>query len=59
LLSTPQRQNDLRNQTHRELVNRPFQFRKRSQHFIGADDETLSVAMRANNPDRSPLRINR
>jgi hypothetical protein len=34
LLSTPQRQSDLRDQTHREVVNRPFQFNKRSQLFI-------------------------
>jgi len=27
------------NQIHRELVNRPFQFQKRSQYFFGADDE--------------------
>src|SRR5215813_7346445 len=37
----------LEDQTHRELVNRPFQFQKRSQHLIGRDNETLSVAMRA------------
>jgi hypothetical protein len=45
----------LQGQTHRELVNRPFQLNKRSQYFFGADDETLPVAMRVNNPDRSPL----
>jgi hypothetical protein len=39
-------------------MNRPLQFQKRGQHFIGADDETLSVAMRVNDPNRSPLRIN-
>jgi hypothetical protein len=39
----------------RELL---FQFHERSQHFIGAHDETLSVtAMRVNNPNRSPLNI--
>jgi hypothetical protein len=48
----------LRDQIHREFVNRPFQFDKRSQYFIGADDETLSVAMRVNDPDCSPFRIN-
>jgi hypothetical protein len=32
-------------------VYRPFQFNKRSQYFFDADDETLSVAMRVNNPD--------
>jgi hypothetical protein len=36
---TPQCQSDLRNQIHRELVNRPFQFQKRSQYFIGTHDE--------------------
>jgi hypothetical protein len=46
-------------QTHRELVNRPFQFQKRSQHFIGSHDETLSVTMRVQNPDRSPFAIHR
>jgi hypothetical protein len=36
----------------------PFQFHKRGQLFIGAHDETPSlVAMRVNNPDRSPARI--
>jgi hypothetical protein len=48
----------LRDQTDRERMNRPLQFQKRGQHFIGADDETLSVAMRVNDPNRSPLRIN-
>jgi hypothetical protein len=47
----------LRDQTHRELVYRPLQFKERGQDFIGAHDETLSVAMRVNNPDRAPLRI--
>jgi hypothetical protein len=37
---------------------RPLQFHEGSQDFVGADDETLSVAMRVNNPDCSPLRIN-
>ena len=32
----------LQHRIHRELVNRPFQFQKRSQHFIGAHNETLS-----------------
>jgi len=48
---------DLRNQIHREFVNRPFQFHKRSQLFICAHDETVSVAMRVNDPDRLPLKI--
>jgi hypothetical protein len=43
---------------HRELVCRPLQFHERSQDFIGADDETLSVAMRVYNPDPSPFGIN-
>jgi hypothetical protein len=47
----------LRDQTHRELVDRPLQFHKRSPHFIGAHDETLSVAMRVHYPDRSPFKI--
>ena len=34
---------------HREPVYRPLQSQKRSQYFICADDETLSVAMRVNN----------
>jgi hypothetical protein len=34
----------LQYQTHRELVNRAFQFHKRSEDFIRAHDETLSVA---------------
>jgi hypothetical protein len=48
----------IRDQTHRELVYRLLQFFGRSQHFIGADDEAFSVAMRINNPDRSALGIN-
>ena len=47
----------LRYQTHRELVYRALQFQERSQHFIGTHDETLSVAMSVNDPDRSPLGI--
>jgi hypothetical protein len=58
LLSTRQRQNDLRDQTHRELVNRPSKFNKRSQRFVCAHDETLSVTMHVDNPDRSPFGIN-
>jgi len=45
----------LRDQTHRELVYGPLQFNKRSQQFIGARNETLSVAMRVCNPNRSPV----
>jgi hypothetical protein len=40
-------------------VYRPLQFHERSQHFIGADDETLPVAMRVNNPDCAPFAIQR
>jgi hypothetical protein len=47
----------LRDQTHRELVYRSLQFQKRSQLFIGTHHETLSVAMRVNDPVCSPLRI--
>jgi hypothetical protein len=35
-------------------VYRPLQFQERNQDFIGSHDETLSVAMRVHNPDRSP-----
>jgi hypothetical protein len=45
-------------QTHRELVYRPLQFHERSQHLIGAHNETLSVTVRGHNPDRSPFAIN-
>ena len=39
-------------------ANRGFQFRKRSQDFIGSHNETLSVAsMCVSNPDCSPLGI--
>jgi len=37
--------------------NRRVKFDKRSQLFIGTHKKTLSVAMRVNNPDRSPLAI--
>ena len=37
-----------------------FQFQKRSQLFIRAQNDTLSVAaMRVRNPDRSSVGINR
>jgi hypothetical protein len=32
-------------QIHLELVYRPLQLDERGQHFIGADDESRSVAM--------------
>jgi hypothetical protein len=42
------------------MVNRRFQFQKCSQLFIRVHNETLPViAVCINNPDRSPLRINR
>jgi len=34
-----------------------LQFHECSQHFIGAHDETLPVAMRVHNPDYSPLAV--
>jgi hypothetical protein len=41
-------------------TNRRFEFDKRSQLFVGVHNETFSVAaVCVNNPDRSPLRINR
>jgi DNA recombination-dependent growth factor C len=43
-LSTRQWKSDLRDQIHRELVNRPFQFNKRSQLFIRTHNEPVSVA---------------
>jgi len=39
-------------------VYRSLQFHERSQHFIGAHDETVSVAVRVNDPDCLPLKIN-
>jgi len=36
---------------------RPLQFHERSQHFLRAHNETFSVAMRVNNPDRSSVGI--
>jgi hypothetical protein len=40
-------------------TNRPFQFQKRNQLFIGAHNEPSSVAaMRVSNPDCPPLTIN-
>jgi hypothetical protein len=40
---------------HCELVNCTFQFHKRGQPFVGADDETVSVAMRVNDPNCAPM----
>jgi hypothetical protein len=39
-------------------TDRRFEFNKRSQLFIGTHHETLSVAMRVNNPDRSSVGMN-
>jgi hypothetical protein len=39
-------------------ANHRFEFDKRRQFFIRTHKETLSVAMRVSNPDRSPLGIN-
>ena len=47
----------LQDQTHRELVYRPLQFRECGQDFTGTHNEALSVAMCAHNPDCAPLRI--
>ena len=50
----------LHDQTHRELVNRPFHFHKRSQLFSRSHNEACSVvAVRVRNPDHSPARIQR
>jgi len=39
-------------------VYRRLQFHKRSQLFIGAHDETLSVvAVSVNDPNRSPFKV--
>jgi hypothetical protein len=40
----------LRDQIHGKLVNRPFQFQKRSQLFISTHDKALSVAMGVRDP---------
>jgi hypothetical protein len=40
-------------------ATRRVEFHKRSQLFVSADNETLSVvAVRVNNPDRSSLAVN-
>jgi hypothetical protein len=38
-------------------ANRRFTLHKRSQPFICAHNKTLFIAMRSNNPDRSPAAI--
>jgi hypothetical protein len=40
-------------------AGRRFQFHKRSQLFIGTHHETLSVAMRVNDPDCAPIIVER
>jgi len=41
-----------------ECANRIFEFNKRRQFFIRTDNEALTVAaMRASNPDRSPVAV--
>jgi hypothetical protein len=48
----------LRHGIHRELVNGPLQFQKRSQLFIRVHNETLSIiAVCVCDPDRSPFKI--
>jgi len=47
----------LQHQTHRELMDRPLLFNKRRQLFISAHDETLSIAVRVHNPNRSASAI--
>jgi len=47
----------LQHQTHRECVYRSLQFQKRSQLFVGAHNETFSVAMSVDNPNRSAFTI--
>jgi hypothetical protein len=46
----------LRDQTHRERMNRPLQFHKRRQLFIGTHNETLAFAMRVSNPEAEWIR---
>jgi hypothetical protein len=38
-------------------MNSPFQFQKCCQFSISAYNETLSIAMRVNSPDYSPMNI--
>jgi hypothetical protein len=40
-------------------ANRRFKSQKSSQDFIRVHNETLSLAVRVSNPDRSPARIHR
>jgi hypothetical protein len=43
----------LKDQAHRVFVYRALQFQKRTQFLIRAHDETLSIAMSVNDPDRA------
>jgi hypothetical protein len=43
---------------YKSVPCRRFKFQKLSQLFVCADHESLSVAIRANDPDRSSFRIN-
>jgi len=38
-------------------MDRPLQFHKGRQFFIGADDEMLFVAVSVHYPNRSPIKI--
>jgi hypothetical protein len=57
LIANPRHAQPLHDQTHRELVYRPLQFHERCQDFIRVDDETLSVTMSVNNPDRARFQV--
>jgi hypothetical protein len=43
---------------HSDIARR-FEFHKRSQLFIGTHDEPCSLAVRVNDPDRSPIMVER
>jgi len=47
----------LRDQTHGKLMHPALQLHECRQYFIRAHDETLSVAIRVNNPNGSPFKI--
>jgi len=47
----------LRDQIHRELMYRRFQFQKCCQDFFGSHNEMLSVAIRVYDPGRSSFNI--
>jgi hypothetical protein len=57
MLSRSKFESRLGDQTHREPMSRPLQFHECRQFFVGTHDETLSVAMRVNNPNCSPVRV--